>query len=65
MNKKLTKCFLFLRSLYLNRERQILAIQNRILVIGSPCFNKNPMTSIFNKGDIFQIISPQSDEKIW
>ena len=64
-NKKLTKSFFFLGELDLNRERQILTIRNRILVIDSPCGNKNPMISNFNKGDIFQIISPHSVEKIW
>ena len=39
-HKKLRKCFFFLRELDLNRERQILTIRNRILVIGSPCVNK-------------------------
>ena len=24
-----------------------------------------PKITIFNKGDIFQVISPQSDQKIW
>ena len=64
-NKTPRKCFLFLRELDLNRERQILTIRNRILVIDSPCVNKNPMISNLNHGDIFQIISPHSDEKIW
>ena len=41
-NKKPRKCFLFLRKLDLNRERQNLTICNRILVIGSPCVNKQP-----------------------
>ena len=36
-NKKPRKCFLFFWELDLNRERQILTIRNRILVIGSPC----------------------------
>ena len=39
-NKKRRKCFLFLRWLDLNRERQILTIRNRILVTGSPCVHK-------------------------
>ena len=64
-NKKPRKCFLFLRKLDLNRERQSLTIRNRILVIDSPRVNKNPMISNFNHGDIFQIISPHSDEKKW
>ena len=64
-NKNSRKFFFFLRELDFNRERQILTIRNRILVIGSPCVNKNPMNSNFNQGDIFQIISPHSDEKIW
>ena len=63
--KKPRKFCLFLGELDLNRERQILTIRNRILVIHSPCVNKNPMISNFNQGDIFQIISPHSDEKIW
>ena len=41
-NKNLKKCFLFLRWLDLNRERQILKIQKRILVMGSPCVNQEP-----------------------
>ena len=41
-NKKARKYFLFLRELDLNSERQILTIRNRILVIGSPCLNKQP-----------------------
>ena len=41
-NKKPTKCFLFLRLLNLNRERQILTIRNRILVLSSSCGNKQP-----------------------
>ena len=57
--------FLFLRELDFLRERQILTIRNRILVIDSPCVNKNPMISHLNHEDIFQIISPHSDEKIW
>ena len=64
-NKTPRKCFLFLRKLDLSRERQVLTIQNRILVIASPCVNKNPMISNFNQGDVFQIISRHSDEKIW
>ena len=64
-HRKARKCFFLLRELDLNRERQILTIRNRILVISSPCVNKNPMISNFNQGDIFQIISPRSDEKTW
>ena len=62
--KNSRKCFFFLRELDFNRERQILTIQNRILVIGSPCVKKNPLNSNFNQVDIFQIISPHSDQKI-
>ena len=64
-NKKPRKYFLFLRELDLNRERRILTIPNRILVLGSPCVNKNPMNSNFNQGDIFQIIFSHNDEKKW
>ena len=64
-NKKPRKCFLFLRELDLNRDRQIVTIRNRILVIDSPCVNKNPMISNFNQGDIFQIISTHKCWKIW
>ena len=64
-NGKPRTCFFFLRELDLNRERQILTMRNRILVISSSCVNKNPMISNFNQGDIFQIISPHSDEKLW
>ena len=41
-NKKLIESFLYLRELDLNREQQILTIWNRILVVGSPCVNKQP-----------------------
>ena len=64
-NKKPRKCFFFWRELDLNGERQILTIRNRILLIDSPSVNKNAMISNFNQGDIFQIISAHSDEKIW
>ena len=62
-NKNSRKFFLFLRELDLNRERQILTIRNRILVISSPCVNKNPLISNFDQGDIFQIISLHCDQK--
>ena len=55
MEKKLRKCFWFLRQLHLNREREIITILNRKLVIGS---------SNFKRGDIFQIIPPQGDGKV-
>ena len=52
-NKKLRKGFLFLRILDLNRERQILTIRNRILVICSPCVNKQPYDSKLQSGRCF------------
>ena len=64
-NKKLRKYFLLLRQLDVNREWQILTIRNGTLVIGSPCVKKTTMILNFNKVDLFQIISPQSDGKIW
>ena len=39
-NEKPRKCFLFLRKLDLKRERKILTIRNRILVIGSARVSK-------------------------
>ena len=44
-NKNSRKCFFFLRELDLNRERQILTIRNRILVIGRPWVKKQPCDS--------------------
>ena len=64
-NKKPRKYFFFLRQLDLNREQQILTNRNRILVIDSPCGNKNPMISNFNQGNICQIICTHNDEKMW
>ena len=52
-NKKIRKCFLFLRYLDLNTERQILTILNRILVIGSPCVNKQPYDFKLHSGRYF------------
>ena len=42
MAQKTRKSFSFLRYLHLNREVQIFTIQNRILLISSPCVNKHP-----------------------
>ena len=52
-NKKRRKCFLFLRQLDLNRDRQILTIRKRILVIDSPCLNKQPCDSKLQSGRCF------------
>ena len=52
-NKTPRKCFLFLRELDLNRERQILTIRNRTLVIDSPCVNKQPCDSKLQSGRCF------------
>ena len=64
-NRKLRKSFFFWRYLDLNRERQIITIRKRVLVIGSPSVNKQPYDLNFNQGDVFQSISPHSDGKIW
>ena len=45
--------FLFLRWLDLPRERQILTITNRILVIGSPCVSKQPYDFKLQSGRYF------------
>ena len=53
-NKKPRKYFLFLRELDLNRERQILTIRNRIVIIDSPCVNKQPYDFKLQLGRYFQ-----------
>ena len=53
-NKTPGKCFLLLRELDLHRERQILTIPNRIFVIASPCFNKQPYDFKLQSGIYFQ-----------
>ena len=52
-NKKPRKCFFFWRQLDLNKERQILTIRNKILVIGSPCVNKQPNDWKIQSGRFF------------
>ena len=52
-NKKPRKSFLFLRLLDLNKDRQILTIRNRILVIGSPCVNKQHHDFKYQSGRYF------------
>ena len=52
-NKKQRKGFLFLRELDLNREQQLLTIQNGILVIGSPCVNKQLYDFKLHSGTYF------------
>ena len=49
----------------MNRELQILTITNRLLVIGSQCVNWHPEDLNLTKGDTSQLISPETDEKIW
>ena len=53
-NKISRKCFLFLRQMNLNRERQTRTIRDRILVIGSPCFEKQSYNSKLQSGRCFQ-----------
>ena len=48
-----------------NRERQILTIRNGILVIAFHVLRNNPMIPNSTQGDVFQIISPHYDGKIW
>ena len=52
-NKKLRKCFFFLRSLYLHREQQILTISKRILVISSTWVSKQPYNFKLQSGRYF------------
>ena len=52
-NKKSRKSFSFLTQLHLNRERQIVTIQNRILVIRSECVDKHPYDSKLQQGRYF------------
>ena len=52
-NKEPTKCFLFLKWLDLNKERHILTIRNRILVISGPWGNKQPYVSKLQSGRCF------------
>ena len=52
-NKKPRKCFFVFKKLDLNSEREILTNRNRILVIGSPCVNKQPYDSKLQPGRCF------------
>ena len=52
-NNKPRKRFLFLRLLDLKRERQILNIWNSILVMGTPCVNKQPYDLKLQSGRYF------------
>ena len=53
LNKKLGKRFLFLRDVHLSRERQILTIRKRTLVIGIQCVNKHPRDFKLHQGTNF------------
>ena len=51
--KKLWKCFWFLRWYQFNSERQILTLRNSILVIASPCVNNHPYDFQLQSGRCF------------
>ena len=52
-NKKFRKSFSFLTQVHFNKERRIVAILNRILVIGSQCVNKHPYDFKLQQGRYF------------
>ena len=63
LNKKFRKSFSFLTQVHLSRDRQIVTIQKRILVIGSQCVDKHPYHFKPQYGRCFPTQSPSNSSK--